>query len=206
MVSFVCARLRAPLRPLSTEGAGSHPRAFPRPRPSSSSFDGFASRETRRRRRRTRARRHRHRHRRPRSRRRSLARRSSPIARETRIHRDRRRETLASGTTSATDRTRARPSRARRERVIERNKTFRASRRANTHPHGCLHDAARPRKAGSIAPSREADRSGGCVVFVCLSSDSWVTYFDSCKVMKRTCESSRVVMGRRGDLKKPMCV
>ena len=72
MVSFVCARLRAPLRPLSTEGAGSHPRAFPRPRPSSSSFDGFASRATRRRRRRTRARRHRHRHRRPRSRRHSL--------------------------------------------------------------------------------------------------------------------------------------
>ena len=66
-------------------------------------------------------------------------------------------------------------------------KTFRASRRANTHPHGCLHDAARPRKAGSIAPAREADRSGGCVVcvcLVCLSSDSWVTYFDSCKVIK----------------------
>ena len=191
MVSFVCARLRAPLRPLSTEGAGSHPRAFPRPRPSSSSFDGFASRETRRRRRRTRARRHRHRHRhrRPRSRRRSLARRSSPIARETRIHRDRRRETLASGTTSATDRTRARRSRARRERVIERNKNV-SRESSSEHAPPWLSTRRRASSKGGVdrALARGlADRSGGwvvCVCFVCLSSDSWVTYFDSCKGIK----------------------
>ena len=186
MVSFVCARLRAPLRPLSTEGAGSHPRAFPRPRPSSSSFDGFASRETRRRRRRTRARRHRHRHRRPRSRRRSLVARHRSRARRESI------ETVGARPSRA-GRPRRPIGRARDGRARDANassnatKTFRASRRANTHPHGCLHDAARPRKAGSIAPAREADRSGGCVVcvcLVCLSSDSWVTYFDSCKVIK----------------------
>ena len=171
MVSFVCARLRAPLRPLSTEGAGSHPRAFPRPRPSSSSFDGFASRETRRRRRRTRARRHRHRHRhrRPRSRRRSLARRSSPIARETRIHRDRRRETLASGTTSATDRTRARRSRARRERVIERNKNV-SRESSSEHAPPWLSTRRRASSKGGVDRARARGGSVGWVRRLCVFS------------------------------------
>ena len=162
MVSFVCARLRAPLRPLSTEGAGSRPRAFPRPRPSSwirvsrdapssttdarasssssSSSSSFAS---------------------------SLARRSSPIARETRIHRDRRRETLASGTTSATDRTRARRSRARRERVIERNKNV-SRESSSEHAPPWLSTRRRASSKGGVDRALARGGSVGRVCRLCV--------------------------------------